>query len=661
MKKNLLLLLTFSLLTIIAKAQDFPYGEYIHEEIAMQKYDKDTSAHAVVLNEFGKSRIDATNDDKISLIYQYHVKIKIFDKEAFDQGNVEIHLYSSKDGEDVEEVSDIKGVTTYTDDNGMVRKTDLDASKTYRTKDNMHWSTLKFAMPALRNGCVIEYSYQIVSPYFENFHPWLFQSDIPKVYSEYDVHIPAFWTYNASIRGALKLTKNVSEVERDCFSSHGAKCDCSHMTYGISNIPAFIDEDYMTAGKNFLSAIYFELAEYTNPYDGTKYKLAKEWKDVDYELKHNEDFGSQLRKKDFFKDKITPVIAGKTDDLDKAKAIYAYIQKNIKWNDFYATESEEGIRKALDNHTGNVADINLSLAAALGAAGLNAEAVLLSTRDHGVINRLYPVVTEFDYVITKVDIGDKSYLLDATDKLMPFGMLPLRCLNDQGRVMSLDKPSYWIDLNTSQRESNTYTLDLTLQPDGKIKGTVTHYSIGYAAYEEREKIKRFNSVDEYVEDLNAKSGKYKILKSDIENLDSLDLPLSEKYEVEISEYKNMDHDRLGFNPFILDRRSVNPFKLAERSYPVDWGMPSVTRFSLTMHLPDEYVIESNPQNVNVALPNNGGRFLTSFENIGSNTFTFSHVEQFNKSIYAPEEYPYLKELYNNIILSEKAEIIFKKK
>jgi cell fate (sporulation/competence/biofilm development) regulator YlbF (YheA/YmcA/DUF963 family) len=35
--------------------------------------------------------------------------------------------------------------------------------------------------------------------------------------------------------------------------------------------------------------------------------------------------------------------------------------------------------------------------------------------------------------------------------------------------------------------------------------------------------------------------------------------------------------------------------------------------------------------------------------------------QLNKSIYAKEEYPYLKELYNKVIQSEKAEVIFKKK
>ena len=79
-----------------------------------------------------------------------------------------------------------------------------------------------------------------------------------------------------------------------------------------------------------------------------------------------------------------------------------------------------------------------------------------------------------------------------------------------------------------------------------------------------------------------------------------------------------------------------------------------------MHLPAQYTIETTPQAISIGLPNDGGRFLTNYDP-GNNSFTFSSIIQFNKSIYSSEEYPYLKELYNKIILTEKNEIIFKKK
>jgi hypothetical protein len=659
LKKTLLILLILSASYRLAIAQDFDYGLVTPDELVMKKYVKDTAAHAVVLHEFGRSRINVTNGGEVRLLYEYHVKIKIFDAKAFDEGTIQIPVYFA-DNNSFEIADGITGVTTYLDDNGQVKKIELEDKRIYPVKENKHWSNYKFALPGLRNGCIIEYKYSIESPFWQNFHNWHFQSDLPKVYSEYDVHIPGFWVYNASIKGPLKLTENTSELERKCFESGGASCDCSHMVYGMKDIPAFIPEDFMTSPKNFLSAINFELSEFTNPYTGGKTVYTKEWKDIDAELKSDPDFGGQLKRKQLFKDRIVTVTTGKTDDLSKARAIYAYVQKWFKWNKFTGIMSVDGISKALDTHAGSIADINLSLITALNAAGFGAVPVLLSTRENGVINPLYPVLTDFDYVVAKVDVGGQSYLLDATDPLLPFGMLPLKCLNDKGRVITTDKPSYWMDLNLPQKEKKTYTLDFTLQDDGKLKGTLTNYSGGYEAYTKRVAIKKFNSTDEYVENLNSKLPKLKIIKAEITNLDSLDLPLSEKYEVEIDLYDKLNGGRLTFNPYILDQMTTNPFKLADRSYPVDMGMPSDERFILTMKLPEQYMIEQAPQDIQISLPNKGGQFLTRYEP-GNNSFIFSHVVQLNKSIYNNNEYPYLKELYNKIILSEKAEMVFRKK
>ena len=129
---------------------------------------------------------------------------------------------------------------------------------------------------------------------------------------------------------------------------------------------------------------------------------------------------------------MVPVIAGKTDDLEKAKAIYAYIKKWFKWNNYIGFDTYTGVKKAYETHSGSIGDINVALIDALNSAGINTEAVLLSTRDNGLINELYPAVNDFNYVIAKANIGDKSYFLDATDALLPFGILPLKCLNNKG-------------------------------------------------------------------------------------------------------------------------------------------------------------------------------------------------------------------------------------
>ena len=661
MKKTLLVLITASI-SFLAHAQDFPYGVQDQQALDMKSYNKDTLAHAVVLEEYGNSSIGANGEDDIELTFQYHVRIKIFDAKGFDQGTVEVKLRNDKNNEKMEELRDVSGVTYYKDENGLTQKVEFDPKKIYNTRDYKYQTTSKFALPGLHNGCIIEYKYTVVSPvgfFLDHFHGWDFQSDIPKIYSEYQVHIPAHFNYNGSIRGPFKLTKNTAVIERDCFSVRGAKSDCSNMVYGMKDIPAFIEEDYMTAPKNFRSAIEFELVEFTNPYTGTKTVMTKEWRDIDYQLKTDDYFGSQLKKKEAMKEHVAPVISGKTNDLDKAKTIYAYLQKWFKWNNYIGYESVDGIKKAYDTHSGSIGDINLALVTALNSVGINTEAVLLSTRDHGAINNLFPAVNDFNYVIAKANIGDKSYFLDATDPLLPFGMLPLHCLNDKGRAFSFDKPSYWVDLDTKQKKNTTYAFDLTLQDNGKLKGTMMIFSSGYEGYTKRQAIKKFNSTDEYVESLDEKWSKCKILKSEITNLDTLDQPLQEKYEVEIDVYKDLNHERLSFDPFIYHKETVNPFKLAERTYPVDLGMPSEERYVLSLHLPAHYIIDNPPQNAAFQMPNGGGRFIVNFEG-DNNTFTVSYVTQLSRPIYSSEEYPYLKELYNKIILTQKAELVLKK-
>ena len=658
--KKTLLFLTILFTSITVFAQDFPFGQRDDAALDMKKYDKDTSAHAVVLNEYGTSRIQLNTDYNPRLTFEYHTKIKFFDNKEFErEGAFEIPVYFS-DNTLYEDVEDLKGITFYKDDNGTVQEAELDPKKVFKVKDSKHLSILKFSMPALKSGCVIEVSYKLISPYFYNFHSWNFQDHIPKVNSEYQVHIPGIWNFNASLRGYLKLTKNIAKIESKCYTLGTGSADCSDITYGISDVPAFKEEDYMTSPKNYRSAVYFELIEETDIANGAKKKYSKEWKDVDYELKTERWFGGQLKRNGLMKDRIAPLIANKTDQLEKAQIIYAYIQNTIKWDETNDFSSDDGIRQALINHKGNAGDINLALVTALNAGGIPAEAVLLSTRNHGNVNKLYPNISDFNYVIAKANIGGKSYLVDATDPLLPFGMLPMRCLNDQGRVFSLDKPSYWIDLDTKQRENVTYALDLTLQDDGKMKGTITRYSSGYSGYLRREEIKKFNSVDEYVENVGEKLHKTKIIKSNIVNIDSLDKPVGETYEVEMNIYDNLNHDRLSFSPFLLNQVTANPFKLAERDFPVDWGMPSDERYVVIIHLPAQYTIENPPQAMSIAMPNQGGNFLTVFEGDSQN-FTYSYDTRFNKSIYSPEEYPYLKELYNKIVLAQKNEIVFKKK
>lgn len=626
-------------------AKDFQFGEYDRKPLDMVNYDKDPGAHALVLKEFGKAWI-TSNGSTASLMFEYHVRIKLFDNEALKRGRIELPYYIQDNGR-YEEIrtNSIQASTYYKDTNGAMKASNIDPDSINIVKVNKHLSKVVFIMPHLQSGCIIEYKYKLESPFLENFKTWEFQSDIPKIYSEYEVHIPKVFGYNVSLRGALKLTKDTTAIEKECFEATNMKSDCTIEDYEITNIPAFKEEPYMPSPKNYISALYFQLTEYesinnfSNLNQAWHLNIASDWTDVDKLLKYSDNFGGQLNHRSFFKDHIPAIVAGKTDSLNRAKAIYSYIQKAIIFNGINSIYSDEGIKKALDKHAGNVADVNLSLVAALNEAGLNAGAVLISTYDNGTVSKLYPGLGEFNYVIAAVNLGGRDYLLDATEPQLQFGVLPLKCLNGQGRAIPLNKPSYWINIVTPQTRTDVYNVALKLSDNGKLTGTITHHSKSYEAFDKRKLIKGFKTIEDYVHSINLSPGMH-IVRSTISNLDSLDMPLTETYEVE----GNVNGEV--FDAFIIDKLTDNPFKSSTRTYDINMGMPALNSYVLTLQLP------ANKTVIPPAKP--AGDLSTSFD-INGNTATYTQQYQLRPT-YTVAEYSDLKTLIDNIILSEKTQL-----
>ena len=646
------LIISFS---FTASSQDFEYNKPTGAEWEIKNYNNDTSIHAVVLREFGKAHISV--GENLPVIFEHHVRIKIFDTKGFESGKVVVSLYNG--GRDMEDrVRFIKAATFTRDENGIVKKTVFNTDDVQRLKVNERYDDVKFSLPALQPGCIIEYSYETEAPYHDKFHKWEFQSDIPKIHSEYIAVIPAILEYKVSLRGPLQLTAKKITQQPQSFKFFAFTADCTTISYTMDNIPPFIEEEYMTAPSNYISALHFEILS-TATGDNFVQKLTKEWKDVDYTLKYHEKFGEVIRNTSVIKKHLPDEVFNIADTLAKAKAIYAYLQKTLKWNSFISIFAHDGIEKTFDISTGNCADINLSLIAALQVSGINCDAIILSTRDNGIVNKLYPVLTNFNYVIAKANIGGQSYLLDATDPMLSFGMLPLRCINDQGRVISSNKPSYWIDMVQPVKRNTAITLTMTMQPDGTIKGTYTRYSMGYAAYETRRSVKSYKSIGAYLDTCFKKIRATQASNWALNGLDSLDTPVTLSYEFELPANKDADGNIL-FNPSFLHHIDSNPFKLAYRNYPVDMGSSLKANVSIILTYPPGFTVIAQPDPVNIALPGSGGIYLTNLA-VEPGIIKYSQVEQLNKAIYSPSEYPSLKEFYNKIIQNQSLNIKLKKK
>jgi hypothetical protein len=117
---------------------------------------------------------------------------------------------------------------------------------------------------------------------------------------------------------------------------------------------------------------------------------------------------------------------------------------------------------------------------------------------------------------------------------------------------------------------------------------------------------------------------------------------------------------LRINPFFFDKIGVNPFKLKERNYPVDFGYPRRYNHAISLTVPEGYTVENLPKKLQLGLPNKGGR-VTLSDKISENTITIYLRINIRRKLYTEDEYFYLKEFFNRIIQVEKSYITLIKK
>lgn len=455
-----LLLVLFMSAAGLCRAQDhgYKFGSVPLADLQMTRYAPDTAAPAVVLTEFGDSWV--SDRDKIVLIHDYQTRIKILTSQGLEEANLVIPIRKSS-FENRERVVKITA-STFNLENDRITETKFDG-KTYTETKNKYYDLVKFTLPNVRVGSVLEIKYQLESPYLYNFRRWEFQGDLPKIRTEYWATIPGNYIYNMTLIGPYKLDKNDSELIKECFSVGGGKADCARYKYAMKNVPAFAEEEYMTARSNYVAAVNFELSE-VKYFDGRVDRVTKNWQDADQEMRQDQKFGVQLKRgREVFKDQLDPLLTAASDSLQRAQLVYDFVKNWFKWNDYYGCFSDIGIKKAYDAKSGNIADINLALVAALQYAGMNAVPVILSTRENGLPIELHPVISDFNYVIGQVQIQGKTYQLDATDPYLPFGLLPMRCLNGKGRAIPKKGNSYWTELKPTDKQREVTLLNSTLR------------------------------------------------------------------------------------------------------------------------------------------------------------------------------------------------------
>lgn len=258
------------------------------------------------------------------------------------------------------------------------------------------------------------------------------------------------------------------------------------------------------------------------------------WKVVNEQLIKSDGFGRPLNEYWNYKPHLNNVIAGKTKKTETMKAIYDYVRKNIKWNgeyDIYVgsifnsgslytkttkkLKKETSLKKPFEAKSGKSNEINLILISLLNNASIEAHPVLISTRDNKQVDLNIADADQFNHVIALAKIGDKEFLLDATDSMRPYQYLDKNHLVKNALLVDSTELN-WLNPKFQIQTSTNVIEKITLANNSTMNQNISIQSIGYNAIETRRDIK--NKGIEMVKDEIA--NEFKIEKVDtIENID----------------------------------------------------------------------------------------------------------------------------------------------
>src|SRR5690606_16548965 len=194
---------------------------------------------------------------------------------------------------------------------------------------------------------------------------------------------------------------------------------------------------------------------------------------------------------------------------------------------------------------------------ALEAANLHSKSVILSTRDNGLPTELYPVLSNFNYVLAVLMINNERILLDATDKQATFGVIPFRALNVQGRVMDFKNGSYWVPIEPFKQNIHFVNAQLAAGTDGSFTGKVNQASYGYIGLEKRKTIEE-KTLEAYIKNAENDQAGIEIDHYQVEDLSEIEKPFKENYTVSVA--PESVGDKIILYPFFNKTYiSENPF------------------------------------------------------------------------------------------------------
>ena len=668
MKKNLFLIF-ISLLGISLSGAKGPNGQFEEwgkvtmDELKMTECSFEKNADAVFLLDlaqvyYRESDPDYFTNGKFRITTSYYQRVKVFTQKGTRRANHKVTLrISSK-----EEVKNVRGVC-YNLIGGDIKRSNLDQEDVHTTKLNEYETQVSFTVPGVTEGSVFEMGYEREQDVSYTLPQWSFTSDIPSVKSSLTVgflNAISYYVDKNIVTDSIEeeyhpFTSDIKVISSNGFTREALEGKA--ITYTTHNLKAFHLEPYTNSSRNYTNWIGFQLKGFSYPLTPNN-KLVSSFNKLIDMLYDDPLFAANLESEPVPQKLWRSLINDTMSQVARGRAIYEYIRSNVKWNGNGGIKSQVANGKTWKNKTGSRTDINLLLLSTLRSTNILAYPVLISSRYRGVTNTSYPILDEYVGVdVLMVSEKGQNLILDATNKVAPFGEPSLDQLNTRGLVIKGRDDFFWQNIHAGMPSKQNVVINASLSDSGFIQGTIDILYTNYKAME-MTKLKHLSAVkplNDYI--------KTQLPNITIESV--TDTIMSDQcyfmQKIKFSMQAITDNDgNIYVSVASLFGNNLNPFVNKERIADIDFGHWDKYSVSLLLSVPPSYTVDSLMKPVSLRTDDTSAVFLSEVEYL-TGTLSWQQRLDYLRSFYKARDYPAFFDFENKYYDIRQRPVVLRKK
>jgi len=496
----------------------------------------------------------------------------------------------------------------------------------------------------------IAFTYEVFTENTANTPSWYFLDGflVSTEKSRYQI------TYgNQELKPVIK-EKNLNGITIDRTETENS------ITYLATDIKAVKRESLSPAFSKIAPKLMIRMEKFH--YEGFDASV-KDWKEMG-EWRYDNLLKGQDALPEATATKARLLVKGVSDDLEKAKIIYKYVQDNTRYisvqigigglRPISAVEVDRvkyGDCKGLSNYT----------QALLRAVGVTSYYVVVEAGSTKVdFDDDFPDLAQGNHIILAIPYNGQYYWIDCTSQVHPFGFIGdftddrkvFVITPDGGEIIRT--PAYLNEQNY-QKTSAHYALDR----DGGISGKVT-INTGGIQYDNRFYVERETpeKIEEHYKNYWDNINNLKLKARHFEN-DRKEVSFTEEVSLEAVNYASKSGNRMLFAPNAFNKNGAVPHRYRNRKLPFEIERGFLDEDQFVIQLPEGYLIEAIPKASEI-LNDFGAYTMSVTYRKEDHTLTYNRRLLIKEGTYQKDEYESYRAFRKEVAGLDNAQVVIVK-